>query len=177
TVSVSVTANKADDPAGNGNLVSNTLSTVFDSVAPTVSMTSAAGNPTNANPIHVTVTFSETVTGFTSGDITPVNATVANFTGSGTSYAFTLTPLSQGLVTADIASAAASDSAGNGNIPASQFTRTYQTDNTKPVISAHATANGSPYAAGDWTRYDVVVSFTCADEPGGSGLASNTVAG
>jgi hypothetical protein len=45
-------------------------------------------------------------------------------------------------------------------------------DATAPTITAAATANGSPYTAGTWTRFDVSVAFTCTDEPGGSGLAS-----
>jgi len=48
------------------------------------------------------------------------------------------------------------------------------TDTTKPVITGHT----SPAANGaGWNKTDVVVSFTCADEVGGSGIATNTVAG
>ncbi len=50
-------------------------------------------------------------------------------------------------------------------------------DTVKPVITASAEANGSPYTAGTWTKYNVVVSFSCADEASGSGIATDTVAG
>jgi hypothetical protein len=51
------------------------------------------------------------------------------------------------------------------------------TDTTKPVIAASATANAVAYTAGTWTKFNVVVSFTCTDEAGGSGIATNTVGG
>ena len=97
----------------------------IDKTAPTVSMSSAAPDPTNASPIAVTVAFSESVTGFTSSDIIAGNGTVSNFAGSDASYTFDLTPAGQGLVTADIAAGAASDSAGNGNTIAAQFSRMF----------------------------------------------------
>jgi hypothetical protein len=51
------------------------------------------------------------------------------------------------------------------------------TDTTKPVIAASATANAVAYTAGTWTKFNVVVSFTCTDEAGGSGISTNTVGG
>ncbi len=45
-------------------------------------------------------------------------------------------------------------------------------DTTAPTITASATSNGSPYAAGTWTNHDVSVHYTCTDNPGGSGVAS-----
>jgi Bacterial Ig-like domain len=101
---------------------------------PTVSMSSAAGNPTSTSPILVTVTFSESVTGFTAGDITPGNGTANNFAGSGASYSFDLTPSGDGAVTADIAAGVAQDSALNNNTAATQFSRTY--DTTAPSVTS-----------------------------------------
>ena len=89
-------------------------------------MTSLASDPTNTSPIPVTVQFSETVTGFLAGDIIPGNGSVGNFVAvDGDTYTFDLTPSGQGLVTADIVAGMASDSAGNGNTIATQFSRTY----------------------------------------------------
>ncbi|MDP1546374.1 MAG: choice-of-anchor Q domain-containing protein [Anaerolineales bacterium] len=97
-----------------------------DFTPPTVTMSSAALNPTNASPISVTAQFSETVTGFIAGDIIPGNGAVGNFTAvDGDTYTFDLTPSGQGPVTADIAAGVASDSAGNVNTAATQFSRTY----------------------------------------------------
>ena len=47
-------------------------------------------------------------------------------------------------------------------------------DTTPPTITATATSNGSAYVGGTWTRFDVVVHFTCVDNPGGSGVAALT---
>ncbi len=98
----------------------------IDTTPPTVVMTSLAPDPTHASPIAVSVTFSENVTGFTSTDIVPANGSVSNFAGGGANYTFDLTPTEEGLVTANIAAGVATDSAGNGNTVAMQFSRTYE---------------------------------------------------
>ena len=49
-----------------------------------------------------------------------------------------------------------------------------QPDITPPTISASATSEGSPYTGGTWTRFPVVVHYTCVDNPGGSGVATVT---
>ena len=104
--------------------------------APTVSMSSTAGDPTNTSPIPVTVTFSESVTNFTFGDITVANAMVDNFSGSGAAYSFDLTPSGDGTVTADIAAGVAQDSVYNVNTAATQFSRSY--DGTAPTVTGFA---------------------------------------
>lgn len=110
---------------GNGDFTTGETYDI-DKTAPTVTMTSLTSDPTNDSPIAVTVQFSETVTGFDASDIVPGNGTVSNFmTVDGDTYTFDLTPSSQGLVTADIAEGVASDSAGNGNTAAIQFSRIY----------------------------------------------------
>ncbi|HEU5329975.1 MAG TPA: PxKF domain-containing protein [Thermomicrobiales bacterium] len=46
-------------------------------------------------------------------------------------------------------------------------------DTTPPTITASATtADGRPYTANTWTNQDVTVTFTCADNAGGTGVAS-----
>ncbi len=146
----------------------------LDTTAPSVSMSSAAANPTNVSPIVVTVTFDENVTGFTSGDIVAGNGTVSNFAGSGLSYSFNLTPSSNGLVTADIAASVAQDSAGNNNTAATQFSRTY--DTTAPTVSMSSTAtdptNVSPIVV-TVTFNESVVNFTSGDITAGNSVVSN----
>jgi Fibronectin type III domain len=76
--------------------------------------------------------------------------------------------------TAGILSACSAHSAGGS----ASDSVTIKIDKTKPLITASATANGSPYTAGTWTKYDVVVTFSCADVGAvQSGIATNTVAG
>ena len=120
-VTVALAAGAAHDAAGNPSGATQ-LSRTYDTVAPTVTLSSAVSDPTNASTIAVTVTFSEPVTGFDQTDLVVGNATVSAFTDSVST--FTLTPLAEGLVTVDIAAHVATDAAGNGNIVATQLRRT-----------------------------------------------------
>jgi hypothetical protein len=48
-------------------------------------------------------------------------------------------------------------------------------DSAKPAITGAASyASGAPYIAGTWTNQNVIVTFSCSDNPGGSGIASLT---
>jgi hypothetical protein len=116
-----------------------------DKTAPTVAMTSLVSNPTNVSPVVVSITFSGSVTGFTSTDIVPTNGAVSNFAGSGASYTFDLTPAGQGLFTADIAAGVATDLAGNTNTVATQFSRVY--DSIAPTVVSSLRADPNPTSA------------------------------
>ena len=131
----SVTA-QATDVAGNTSGSSGAFALVIDTVKPTVTMSSATGNPTATALIPVTVQFSEPVAGFTSGDIVPTNGAVSNFAGSNANYSFDLTAAAPGGVSADIAADAATDTAGNGNTAAVQFNRTYDPSALNATITA-----------------------------------------
>jgi len=136
-VTVEVAAGVAHDAAGNDNAAATPLTRTYDSDRPTVSMTSGATNPTNASPIAVSVTFSESVDDFEEGDVAATNGAVSVFGGSGASYSFDLTPAGQGQVTAAIPENAAHDGGGNGNQPG-QFSRTY--DSAPPGVTIDSTA-------------------------------------
>jgi len=103
-------------------LIIGSLGYAFAQTPPSVVLSSSASDPTNTSPIPMTATFSEPVTGFTIGAITVGNGVASNFLGSGTTYTFDVTPTADGLVTVDVAAAAAQDAAGNGNTAATQFT-------------------------------------------------------
>ncbi len=122
---------RATDGVGNAGNNSNTNTFTVDTVAPSVTLSSAASNPSGSTPIPVAVTFSESVSGFAANDISAVNATVSNFAGSGSNYTFDLIPGGIGLVTADIAAGMAQDDAANPNTAATQFRRTF----IAPVIT------------------------------------------
>jgi LPXTG-site transpeptidase (sortase) family protein len=132
TVTVDVAAGVAVDAAGNGNTVAPQLSITYDTVAPTLVITSIESSPTNASPIPVTFTFSKAVTGFDVGEIMVSNGATANFAGSGTSYTVDVTPITNGTVTVNVAAGVATDAAGNGNTAAVPFTIT--SDNTAIVV-------------------------------------------
>ena len=164
TVTVDVAANTAQDAAGNGNSAAPPLARTYDTGAPTVTIDSIASNPTKTSPIPVTVTFSEAVTGFTSGDVVVTNGTVGTFNGSGTTYTFNVTPGGNGAVTVDVAAGVAFDAAANGNTAAAQFSRTY--DNTAPTVTISSIAsnptNTSPIPV-TVTFSEAVTGFTSGD--------------
>ncbi|MEM9535607.1 MAG: Ig-like domain-containing protein [Cyanobacteria bacterium P01_A01_bin.3] len=108
-----------------------------DTTAPTVTLTSAAADPINSS-FSVTATFSEATSDFTDTDITATNGSVSNFSGSGTTYTFDVTPIADGVVTVDIASSVATDAAGNGNTAADTLSRTF--DATAPTVTLTSTA-------------------------------------
>jgi hypothetical protein len=125
TVTVNVAGGVANDAAGNGNTAATALSRTYDNQAPAVIITTTAGNPTNTSPIPVTITFSETVTGFIVGDITVTNGTAGNFSGSGMTYTVNITPSVSGAVTVNITDGVAQDSAGNNNTAATVLSMMY----------------------------------------------------
>ena len=154
------------DAAGNTGSASAAISK--DTVAPTVTLTSAASDPTNASSIPVTVTFSESVTGFVAADLVVVNATVSAFSGSGALYTFTLTPLAAGSVTVDIAANVATDAVGNGNTVATQLRRTVTrsaplTRVYLPLISLPAPLTGPDLVVETLTTTNGLLTLTIAN--------------
>lgn len=124
-VTIAISEGKASDAAGNTNTASSEFSLDYDATPPTVSISSDVSDPTN-DLFEVTITFSEDVTGFTLGDISLGNATASNFDAiSATVYKARITPISDGTVTVDVASAVAQDGAGNANTEAPEFSVVY----------------------------------------------------
>ena len=128
-VTVDVAADVAQDSAANGNTAATQYSITYDSVAPTLTLTSTAASPTKTSPVPMTATFSEVVAGFVVGDIMVGNGTAGNFVAvSTTVYIFDVTPSGQGAVTVNVAADMAQDAASNGNTAAIQFSITYAPD-------------------------------------------------
>jgi LPXTG-site transpeptidase (sortase) family protein len=151
---------------GNGDHTGDQAYTI-DRTAPTVIIGSSASDPTNTSPIPVTVTFIESVTGFTAGSVAVGNGAISGFSGSGTSYSFDLTPGSVGLVTVDIAAGVATDAAGNGNAAALQFSITY--DNNPPTVTISSTASSPTNVS------PIPVTFTFSKSVSGFALGKITV--
>ncbi len=134
-VTVDVAANVAQDDAGINNTAATQLSRTYASIAPTVTITSTEPSSTNISPIPVTITFSESVTGFAVGDITVGNGTAGNFIAvSGSVYTVNITPSGQGAVTVDVAANVAQDATGNNNTAATQLSKAY--DTTEPTLTS-----------------------------------------
>ncbi|AFY03053.1 Ig-like domain-containing protein [Bdellovibrio bacteriovorus] len=133
----------ASDSVGNKSLVSSWLNRHHDSVRPTVSLGSLAAYTLSA-PVSITATFSESVSGFTAGDLELVNAT-ATVTGSGGSYTIEITPVTEGAFSVRVPEAAATDDAGN----ASQASATSSSifDTLPPTVEIISEAGPNVYEA------------------------------
>ncbi|MBX7256972.1 MAG: hypothetical protein K1Y02_11480 [Candidatus Hydrogenedentes bacterium] len=127
----------------------------FDLIAPTVTITSSTTETTSQNPIPVTVTFSESVTGFDVTDLDIGGCTAQDFDGSGTTYTFDLVPNISGQITVDIPEGSAKDAGGNPNKAATQFKRTVDTASPSVAISS-VTPNPSSIS----TVIQVLVTFS-----------------
>jgi hypothetical protein len=164
---------------------SNTNSFTIDTVQPSVAIGSSAGasgSSTGTSPIPFTVTFSESVTGFTASSVTVTNGSVAagSFTNSGLTYNFTVTPTTFGAVTVNVAANVAQDNAGNGNTAASQYSITYQ-----PTFSFWTGSVSTDwYTAGNWsagvptTGVDATIPGSAPNMPtitSGSATARNLI--
>ena len=91
-----------------------------DTTAPTVIISTTASAPVNG-PFSITVTFSESVTGFDLDDLIVGNGRASELQGNDASYAATVTPAVSGSVTVDIPTGAAQDTAGNPSVAGTQF--------------------------------------------------------
>ena len=151
-VTVDVAAGVAQDAASNTNTAATQLSITNDETKPSVTITSASTSP-NSGAFDITVTFSESVTGFVIGDLTVANGTASNFAGSGTTYTATITPSADGAVTVDVAEGVAQDAASNTNTAATQFSIT--NDETKPSVTI-TSASTSPNSG----AFDITVTFS-----------------
>jgi hypothetical protein len=176
SVTVDVNASVAQDAAGNNNSAAAQLTRTYDSVSPTVSISTTAPNPTNV-AIPVTITFSESVTGFVVGDITVGNGSAGSFAGGPSVYTATITPSGQGSVTVDVNASVAQDAAGNNNSAASQLTRTY--DSQSPTVSITTTAPNPTNVAipVTITFNENVTGFVVGDITVGNGSAGSFAGG
>ncbi len=120
---------RAVDKAGNADPSPAEINWTIDTTAPTVLISSTESNPTNVNPIPITIQFSEPVTGFEESDILPGNSTISGFLAVDSStYSLNLIPTSEGTVTLDIPANVAVDAIGFSNLAAEQFSIVFGLD-------------------------------------------------
>jgi hypothetical protein len=134
TAQISMTAGRVQDLENNGNEVPLTLSidydTRTDTTPPTVSITRTASGSLGVSSTDVlTFILSEASTDFLVGDITVSGGTLSGFSGSGTTYTVTFTPISSASGTASISVGAGvfTDAAANGNTASTTLTIAYDT--------------------------------------------------
>ncbi len=157
---------RAIDNTGNTDPTPASFTWVVDVAAPTVVVSSTTASPTNVTPVSVTITFSESVTGFTpsvaAGDLVITNGTDSNPAGSGTTYTFDLTPSGQGAVTVLVPAGSAQDAVSNFNTVSNLFSITYDT------IAPDTTITGTP--PNPSASSNVAFAFSGSDL-GGTGVA------
>ena len=146
TVIATIGVGVATDLVGNGNTASSSTdnNVTWDVTAPTVTINQAGGqaDPTNASPISYTVTFSEAVTGFATGDISFTGSTVGGtlvgtVSGGPTTYTVAVSGMTgTGNVVASIGAAVAADLAGNANAASTSTDNTVAFDNVAPTRHA-----------------------------------------
>jgi hypothetical protein len=135
-----------------GDKISHEIKSKRDETAPTIELSSAnSGFATDT--FQVTVSFSETVSGFELNDIEVNNGEVSNFEGREDLYTFDFTPTADGLSTIDVREGAAQDAAGNLSEAASQFR--IEIDKTKPTVELISANSG--FATG---TFKVTVIFS-----------------
>ncbi len=125
---------RAKDSLGNTDSSPASYTWVIDTAGPTVTINQAGGqaDPTSTSPINFTVVFSETVSGFATGDVTlsgTAGATTQVVTevapNDGTTYNVAVSGMTaNGTVIATVGAGVAQDAAGNGNAASTS------TDNT-----------------------------------------------
>ena len=87
-----------------------------DIVNPSVAISAVVQQQINA-PLPVSVSFSEVIYGLSDSKFLVHNGSLADLTGSGASYSFTVTPLASGVVSISLPGGRVSDAEGNGNVP------------------------------------------------------------
>ena len=172
SVTVDVPSNVAQDAATNNNIAAAQFSIVNDQTKPTV-IVSSTSSVLTSGAFDITITFSESVTGFISSDVVLANGVLSNFAGSGTSYTATVTPLVDGSVTVDVPSDVAQDAATNNNIAAAQFS--IENDETKPIVTITSTSSTLTSGAFDVTITfsEAVTDFVSSDVVLTNGVLSN----
>lgn len=116
---------------------SEILTLIYDTEAPSVTISSGVSSPTNLATIPITITFSEAVDDITVVDLTTTNCTVDAFTKvSSSEWTANLLPSSQGEVTVSIADGVTQDASGRNNIASNELSWTYDVTKPKPVITS-----------------------------------------
>jgi hypothetical protein len=104
------------DQSGNVGFDTATFTYTLDTTAPSVTIADTTAGVVNSGYAHFTFTFSETVAGFISSDITASVGALGTLTGSGASYAMDITPpMGSGNMVVGITTGSFTDVAGNVN--------------------------------------------------------------
>jgi hypothetical protein len=192
TVIASILANKAQDLAGNNNAASTSTdhTVTYDTTAPTVTINQAGtqSDPAGSLPINFTVTFSEAVTGFATGDVdlsasTAPGTLTGTVTGGPTIYNVAVSGLTgDGNVIATIPASVAQDLAGNNNAASTSTDNNVLYDTVPPSLTINqAVAQTDPTSASPInftvTFSEAVTGFATGDVDLSAGTAPGSLTG
>jgi hypothetical protein len=178
--------NTNTDGAQADNLVTlPTNTTVADTIAPTIAISSNKSSLSSGQSATITFTLSEASTDFTVADVAVSGGTLSNFQGSGTSYTATLTPNTNSTTnsTVSVASLKFRDAAGNLNNDGSDAnntvtmpTNTMVADTIAPTITV--SSDKTQLLTGDTATITFTLSepsnnFTLTDVVVSGGTLSN----
>ncbi|MBI9098226.1 MAG: choice-of-anchor D domain-containing protein [Spirochaetaceae bacterium] len=182
-VSVSLPANKVEDNAGNFNDESNAFHFVFDSSNPTALVAAAGDSPSNASQFEFNITFSESISGFTSDDVTVLNGSIQSFEFTVDHYNIIVNAISEGDISISIPENICQDPGGNGNFASNSVTSVYDitppslpqiygnslTENLTPQWTWTGTADVVEYSyrldSGEWINSDSSTTAYTAPDP------------
>jgi hypothetical protein len=165
----------ADAGSLNYHTTETSFSRVYDTVAPTVTIEQAAGqsDPTSTTPISFTVTFSEDVSGFDSGDLdlsasTAPGILIPAISGGPTIFTVAVSGMTgDGNVVASIPAGAVQDAATNDSAASTSVDNTV-TFNYLAATTTSVTAAEAPSFLGQRWTFTVTVAA-------GSGTPGGTV--
>ena len=187
TVAIGVAANVATDAANNQNTAATSRNVTVDVDKPTVTVGVPSGTQNGA--FSVTITFTETVSGFTQSDVS-LSGSAASITSwransGNTVYTAIITPTASGTVTIGVAANVATDVAGNNNTAATSKTVTVSMDTTAPGVTVSVPSgvqNGRfsvtitfTEAVSDFVQSEVSLSGSAASITGWRANSGNTV--
>ncbi|MDI6402931.1 Ig-like domain-containing protein, partial [Balneolaceae bacterium ANBcel3] len=158
-ISIRLNQNVLTDVAGNLNMPSNEISTMFDASSPTVTISSSVSSPTNANEFEVTIAFDKPVFGFDIGDVVLENASASGFSGNNgeSDYTLTVQPDSDGVVSIMVPQGVAQDEIGNENESSDTFVMV--SDRTRPSVVSILDTFGLNDPTNE-SAFDIVITFS-----------------
>ena len=137
-VVLDIPAEAASDAAGNlSAALSSPVTVIYDDTAPSVEIATSVGTHTNVNPVPVTFTFSEEMTGFESSDVNLSSGTLLDFnTEDNVLYTANILNPDEDDVTVYVASSVAQDLSGRGNLSSNALTFIYDKTNPSVIIES-----------------------------------------
>ena len=146
TVNATIPAGSLTDIAGNNNTASNVLQVTFDRTGFGATLSTDAVSPTSADSIPVKVVFDEPINAatFALPDVSVEGGTASDLlhTSGNQTFTFTMTPDSDGMVSAAIPAGSVTGTSGNGNAASNQLQVTF--DRTAPAPELSTGPPGRP---------------------------------